>query len=411
MHPQNLEELFGGITRTMTIVLRVFLVLSLALIVSCGNDEENSVISGMSPNQVSIGQVGAVGIISGKNLSATAVSLGDGITVTNFSLKSSSELEVHFNVSGGAVAGPRTITVTTSTGTLTGANGLNVISNKVPKAQFSISPSTGSLITVFELNGGDSSDPDADRLGYSWKLSDGTSATGRKLNHKFKSIGTFAVELTVTDIQGGTGVATKEIEVLKNSPPVVEIKVNPGVKGDTNTNFVLDGRGTHDPDGRITDYIWEFGDGTRKQRGPIAEHQYAKAGKFTLSLTAVDNKGNVATDTRELEVEKSKFIVCQGNGGGHSAIIRGTVINVEPGSWAIVDFGAGHNCGNTWHKCDDFRKWGVGPPAEFFGIVDKMVDRGNGVLAVHNACPYRWPPAKGEKVFVYFKTCRQNHCS
>src|ERR1044072_358864 len=140
------NRIFGGITHTMNTALRVFLVLSLALIVSCSNnDDETAVISGMSPNQVSIGQQNAVGTITGRNLSATAISLGDGITVTNFSVKSSSEIEVHFNVNGNAAPGPRTITITTATGQLSGPSLLNVASNKVPKAQFTISPSAGSL--------------------------------------------------------------------------------------------------------------------------------------------------------------------------------------------------------------------------------------------------------------------------
>jgi len=392
----------------MSIALRVFLILSLALIVSCGNnDEHSSTITGMSPNQVSIGQINAVATISGTNLSATAVSLGDGISVTSFSVKSSTQIEVHFDVSRSAMAGPRTITVTMSTGSVTATSALNVMSNTVPKARFTISPSTGSLVTVFEFNASTSSDPDQDHLSYAWKLSDGATGTGKKLTHKFQQVGTHDVELTVTDSQGGTSIASQQIEVLKNSPPVIKIKVHPGLKGDTNTNFVFDGSGTTDPDGRVTDWIWDFGDGSRKKHGAILEHQYAKAGKYLAALTAVDNKGNVATDQTELEVEKSTVIVCQGKGSGHGSIIKGTVVAVEPGNWAIVDFGAGHNCGNTWHKCDDFRRLS---PEGFYGIVDKMTDRGKGILAVHNACPFRWPPQVGERVFLIYKTCSQNYC-
>jgi PKD repeat protein len=396
----------------MKIVLRVFLVLSLALIVaSCGNDEQSSTITGMSPNQFSIGQQNAVASITGKNLSATAVSLGDGITVTNFSLKSSSEIEVHFNVSSGAAAGPRVITVNTTTGAISANNGLNITSNKVPKAQFSISPSAGSLITVFEFNAEGSSDPNGqDHLSYAWKLSDGTNATGKKLNHKFKEIGSHNIELTVTDNQGGSAVAARNLEVLKNSPPIIKFKVSPGAKGDTNTQFEFDASATTDPDGRVKDWIWDFGDNTRKVHGEVVDHQYEKAGKYNVELTAVDNKGQEASDQAQLEVEKSTEIVCAGSGSSHPLIIKGTVVAVEPGQWAVTDFGPGHNCSNTWHRCDDYRIWGGQGVGEFFGIIDKMTDRGNGVLAVHNSCPYRWPPYVGQRTFVYYKTCAKNHC-
>src|SRR6185503_9438742 len=100
--------------------------------------------------------------------------------------------------------------------------------------------------------------------------------------------------------------------------------------------------------------------------------------------------------------------VCVGS-HSHGLIVKGTVRAVEPGTWAVVDFGAGASC-NLFHKCDDFRKYGAPPPAEFYGIVDKMTDRGNGILAVHNSCPYKWPPGIGERVFLYLKTCTKNHC-
>src|SRR5688572_13747136 len=115
----------------MKIVLRVLIVLSLGLVASCGDDEINSVINGMSPNQVSLGQLGAVGSITGRDLSATAVSLGDGISVTSFTVKSASEIEVVFDVGLNAVPGPRNITLTTTNGTVSANAALNVTGNKV----------------------------------------------------------------------------------------------------------------------------------------------------------------------------------------------------------------------------------------------------------------------------------------
>jgi PKD repeat protein len=394
----------------MKIVLRVLIVLSLGLMVSCGDDEINSVINGMSPNQVSLGQLGAVGSITGRELSATAVSLGDGVSVTSFTVKSASEIEVVFDVSLNAVPGPRNITLTTTNGTVSANAALNVTSNKVPKAQFKISPSAGSLATVFEFDAGGSVDQLAAALSYNWDFGDGATATGKKVKHKYKALGVHEVSLRVGDEQGGSSVATRSVEISKNSPPIPIIKIRPGAEGSTNTNFILDGRDSRDPDGRITDYIWDFGDSSRKKRGPEVEHQFGKAGQFEVSLTVVDNKGQLATDSREVKVEKSTSQTCAGNGGGHNPILRGDVIALEAGNWAVVDFGGNASCRSHWHKCDDFRKWGAHGLQEFFGIVGKMQDRGNGVLAVQVACPLRWPPAIGEEVFVYYKTCQQNHC-
>ncbi len=393
----------------MKTVFRVCFVLSLALVMGCGDDDPTASIRGMSPNQVSIGQQNAIGTINGTSLRPTAVSLGDGIEVTGFTAKSSSEVEVRFNVSGGAAAGPRNITMTTTGGALTGNSALNVLSNKVPLAKFSISPTAGSLATVFEFDGGDSVDQlQSAALSYNWKFGDGATATGRKVNHKYTALGNFNVELQVADDQGGSASASKAVEVLKNSPPIVDFTVRPGLKGNTITPFKFDASKTRDPDGRVADYIWDFGD--KKKKGVEVEHIFEKKGTYTVELRAIDNKGNDATLTKELEVEKATQVNCLGRGGNHPQILRGTVIAVEPGNWAIVDFGPGRTCGNTFHKCDDFRKFGVEGLREFFGIVDRMFDRGHGVFAVHNACPLFWPPAIGEKVFLYYKTCSQNHC-
>ncbi len=392
---------------------QVFLVLSLALIVRCGNDEgsRNATITGMNPNQVSIGQQNGVASITGTNLNATAVSLGDGIAVISFNVKSASEIEVHFNVNSNAAPGPRTISVTTTGGVASSSSALSVIDNHAPTAKFIISPTAGSLKTIFQFDAGGSTDVALGlALTYSWKFGDGATASGRKVTHKYDAIGSYNVELRVTDSQGGFGASVKAIEVLKNSPPIVRFLVRPGLKGDTNTSFRFDASASDDPDGRIADYIWDFGDGSRKKRGVEVDYVYDKAGNYTVQLTLIDNKGNAASDVKELEVEKSTQIVCQGKGGGHAQIVRGKVVAVEPGNWAIVDFGAGHNCGNTWHKCDDFRKTGGVGNREFFGIVDKMTDRGNGIMGVHNACPLFWPPGVGDHVFLYYKTCAQNHC-
>ncbi len=396
----------------MKIVLRVFFVLSLGLVAGCGDDEVNAVIRGMNPNQVSLGQVNAVGSITGSNLNATAVSLGDGISVTSFTVKSSSEIEVIYNVSSSATPGPRAITLTTTGGNVSANSLLNVLNNNVPKAQFRISPSAGSLSTRFEFDASGSEDQRiAAALSFAWDFGDGSTASGKTVRHTYKELGVHEVSLKVTDEQGGFSDATRSVEILKNSPPIPVIKIKPGVEGDTNTNFVLDGRDSRDPDGRVTDHIWDLGDGTRKRRGSLIEYQYEKAGDFTVSLTVVDNKGQLASDSRDLKVEKSTERVCPGrSAGGHAAILRGEVIGVEPGNWAVVDFGRGATCETHWNICDDFRKWGEEGTKEFFGIVSGMKDRGNGILVVRNSCPLRWPPAIGDEVFLYYKTCNQNSC-
>jgi len=52
----------------------------------------------------------------------------------------------------------------------------------------------------------------------------------------------------------------------------------------------FDASGSHDPDGTITSYAWDFGDGTTRT-GVTVSHAYSTAGSFTVTLTVTDNGG------------------------------------------------------------------------------------------------------------------------
>ncbi|MGI8699967.1 MAG: PKD domain-containing protein [Nocardioidaceae bacterium] len=52
----------------------------------------------------------------------------------------------------------------------------------------------------------------------------------------------------------------------------------------------FDGTASADPDGAVTDYQWEFGDGSTGS-GSVATHDYALAGTYDYTLTVTDNSG------------------------------------------------------------------------------------------------------------------------
>src|SRR5262249_10663126 len=300
-------------------------------------------------------------------------------------------------------------TVSSPAGTASSSTLLSVINNHVPAATFTITPRNGSTSSRVTFDASGTTDKEGNINGYFWNFGDGTHAHGKLFKKKFTRVGSYTVVLTVTDKGGASDKAQRAIEISKNNPPIAKYKITPlSGKGDTNTVFTYDASLSRDTDGTIEDYIWDFGDGSKKAHGKIVEHTYSKEGKYTVTLTVVDNAGGEGDAEAKLQVDKSKGGgVCSGSGHSHQTIIKGRVVAVESGNWAVTSFGAGHTCANTWHKCDDFRRLS---PEGFYGIVDKMEDRGNGVLAVHNSCPYRWPPSVGEGVFIYYKTCSQNHC-
>lgn len=68
------------------------------------------------------------------------------------------------------------------------------------------------------------------------------------------------------------------------------VTVSPG------ETLFLDGSASVDPDGAITEYRWDFGDGTLGI-GRFAEYAYTEAGIYQATLTVTDDTGNTSSDT------------------------------------------------------------------------------------------------------------------
>jgi PKD repeat protein len=82
------------------------------------------------------------------------------------------------------------------------------ISNQPPVASF-ISACTGLMCS---FDGSASSDPDGTIASYAWSFGDGTSGSGKTVNHTYAACGTYQVTLTVRD-SGGATTATQPTNV------------------------------------------------------------------------------------------------------------------------------------------------------------------------------------------------------
>ncbi len=83
-----------------------------------------------------------------------------------------------------------------------------------------------------------------------------------------------------------------------NLPPVAAFAPSPGTAGRT---IQFDGLSSYDPDGVVTGYHWDFGDGT-SGAGATLTHRYASPGDYSVTLTVTDDAGATASVTRSVAV-------------------------------------------------------------------------------------------------------------
>lgn len=87
------------------------------------------------------------------------------------------------------------------------------------------------------------------------------------------------------------GESTGQPAVVPNQPPVATFgpvlkRIRPDVPGE------LTAAASADPDGTVSTYAWEFGDGqTATVPAPVVKHVFRHPGKFEVTLTATDAEG------------------------------------------------------------------------------------------------------------------------
>ena len=158
---------------------------------------------------------------------------------------------------------------------------------------------------------GSGSDPDGDRMAYSWTQTSGTDVTLRNSNKASASFtapdltGTLTFMLTVVDSAGQAGSDSINI-MVESTLPVADAGPNHSVEPGVTVN--LDGRSSYDPDSNQLRYSWTQTSGTDVSlsgtsgstpsfRSPNVMHDV-----LSFELTVTDNDGNVGTDSVSVTV-------------------------------------------------------------------------------------------------------------
>jgi len=155
-------------------------------------------------------------------------------------------------------------------------------------------PYTETEDVTVTFDGSGSSDPDVDPLTYAWDFGDGSTGTSVNPTHAYSAGGTYTVTLIVNDGKVNSEPSTTTAEITEvNDPPVADAGPDQTVIVDEVVTF--DGSVSHDIDGTINTYDWDFGDGSTGT-GVTTTHSYGTVGMYTVVLTVTDNEGLTDTD-------------------------------------------------------------------------------------------------------------------
>lgn len=172
--------------------------------------------------------------------------------------------------------------------------------NVAPTAALAVS-CTNQVCTA---DAGASSDPDGSIVDYTFDFGDDTAVTGASSTaaHTYADPGDYAVTLTVTDDDGDLHSVVEVVTVAPATPnldPVAALTVTCEVDV-----CAADASGSHDPDGSVVAYAFDFGDGTPPVSGgeATATHTYAEAGDRVVSVTVTDDRGGTASAQQTVTV-------------------------------------------------------------------------------------------------------------
>src|SRR5690554_4865713 len=192
----------------------------------------------------------------------------------------------------------------TATVTVTDANGksdsdqvaIEVETAEVFRVELVANPTSGiaplSVIFAAQIQGGSAP------YTYAWDFGDGETSTSATPSHAFTSVGSYTVELLLTDADG----ATAENTVTVNALAPDAIIVNPTASPDHGIapQEVQFQSGASGGSGTLA-YQWNFGDGqTSDEKNP--RHTYTSAGDYDVSLVVTDALGTSANGALSVEI-------------------------------------------------------------------------------------------------------------
>jgi PKD repeat protein len=164
-------------------------------------------------------------------------------------------------------------------------------------------------------------DPEGPVLQFFWDFGDGQTGAGQWASHTYASAGSYWATVTAFGSGSSSGYAQALIQVMPgggggggggggiNLPPQVTLTATPD-EGEQPL-LVAASASASDPDGWITSYAWDFGDGGGSA-SPSTSHTYLAEGSYLARVTVTDDRG--ATAAAAVIIEVGSAIDSDGDG-------------------------------------------------------------------------------------------------
>jgi hypothetical protein len=135
------------------------------------------------------------------------------------------------------------------------------------------------------------------------------------IQETFEDLGTVVVTLRVRDDHENEGSTTESFDIVNNDAPQADFRIS-DASPTVDETVTLDASPAGDPDGAIVDYAWTIGGRNRSwsRSGRTVEVSFPKARTYDVELAVTDDLGGTATNTRRVDVTRTR-----GNGGGRGS--------------------------------------------------------------------------------------------
>ncbi len=245
-------------------------------------------------------------------------------------------------------------------------------STTAPLAAFTSSPTAAKPASAVSFNASGSTDSNATIIDYSWNFGDGSPIVdaGETLtaSHTYTNPGTYNVTLIVTNSIPESETITQTVTV--DSTPTASFSLPTQPTPGTATAF--DASASIDSVGTITDYSWNFGDGSPVvDAGSTASttHSYATRGHYTVTLTVTNDAGQTATFHQAITVDDPPSVTISPTVAvttpGSTVSFNGTATAPDSGgsisglSWNFGDPSSGNNTSTATNPSHTFANAGA----------------------------------------------------